>query len=469
MDQRSTAAHSSSPSAVSSGLAGSNPNRASTASVSAAIAQANAQLAPLTEPDLQSDHGGDSLAEMAARDLDATLQLLAERAQYITEATGAAIALRRGEHSDMLCRASAGSNAPELGALLSMEYGLSGESVRTGQTMHCQDAETDPRVNREGCRQLGIASVVVMPIVTEQQVLGVFELFSGRAHAFEQRDISALQRLGGLVETAVKHAVAAQAVHAVEKIPQGEQNLSSADTTENDPAKSESTPSKGNEKIPQSQDVSVASDRQAKLLVEEDQPAPANEIKVQTALPEALQPTESEETKPEPEPQPEPVKKSFFWSAATQSQPSATALENARADAIPPVLRSLQKCQACGFPVSQGRTLCVECEEKQWRGEAVVAPGKKPETAVIPMVEPDAAIAPKRDSPASVEAQVVAVPLSTEPSAILAKPADWTAAESSTLFASSAAPTESWFAANKYIIAALLLVSLIIAAIVWMR
>src|SRR4029077_7529976 len=24
---------------------------------------------------------------------------------------------------------------------------------------------------------------------------------------------------------------------------------------------------------------------------------------------------------------------------------------------------------ACGFPVSQGRKFCVECEEKQWRGQ----------------------------------------------------------------------------------------------------
>jgi uncharacterized Zn finger protein (UPF0148 family) len=36
---------------------------------------------------------------------------------------------------------------------------------------------------------------------------------------------------------------------------------------------------------------------------------------------------------------------------------------------VPAALRNLQKCKACGFPVSQGRTFCVECEEKQWRGQ----------------------------------------------------------------------------------------------------
>ena len=143
---------------------------------------------------------------MAQRDLDAALQLLADRAQYITGASGAAIALRRDGCNDMLCRASAGSNAPELGALLSTEFGLSGESVRTGQPLRCDDAERDARVNREVCRQLGIASVVVMPVVNDDQVLGVFELFSGTANAFGERDLSAVQRLSEMVETAVRFA-----------------------------------------------------------------------------------------------------------------------------------------------------------------------------------------------------------------------------------------------------------------------
>jgi len=150
--------------------------------------------------------GAVSLADMAQRDLDAALQLLADRAQYITGASGAAIALRRDGRNDMLCRASTGSNAPELGALLSAEYGLSGESVRTRRPLRCDDAERDARVNREVCRQLGIASVVVMPVVNDDEVLGVFELFSGKANAFGERDLSAVQRLSEMVESAVRLA-----------------------------------------------------------------------------------------------------------------------------------------------------------------------------------------------------------------------------------------------------------------------
>ena len=106
---------------VEGGIPITSASRSAPASVSAGIAAANAHLSQPAEagPRFPGEDGGRSLAEMAQSDLDATLQLLAERAQYITGASGAAIALRRGEHADMLCRASAGSNAPDLGALLS--------------------------------------------------------------------------------------------------------------------------------------------------------------------------------------------------------------------------------------------------------------------------------------------------------------------------------------------------------------
>src|SRR5580700_5786276 len=140
-----------------------NPSVASP-SVSAGIAAANALAAAgeagwHVSPRFPGEDGGHSMAEIAQRDLDAALQLLADRAQYITGAGGAAIALRLGERNEMLCRASSGAKAPQLGALLSTESGLSGESVRTRMPLRCDDAEHDPRVNQESCRDLGIASV----------------------------------------------------------------------------------------------------------------------------------------------------------------------------------------------------------------------------------------------------------------------------------------------------------------------
>src|SRR4029077_14447149 len=79
--------------------------------------------------------------------------------------------------------------------------------------------------------------------------------------------------------------------------------------------------------------------------------------------------TYPETAKPAPAP-----KKPLFWSATMQTTDgSGRAVESSP---VPPVLRNLQKCQACGFPVSQGRTFCVECEEKKWRGQRLPATGE---------------------------------------------------------------------------------------------
>jgi hypothetical protein len=451
MDHQSTLAHNSASPAVEGDMPGSSAGRS--ASVSAGIAAANAHPSPPAEPGprFPGEDGGRSLAEMAHIDLDAALQLLAERAQYITGASGSAIALRRGEHNDMLCRASAGSNAPELGALLSMEYGLSGESVRTRQTLRCDDAERDPRVNREGCRQLGIASVVVMPIVSEQQVLGVFELFSGKPRAFDERDLSALQRLSEMVETAVKHAVAAQSIHTVEEPPAAEpQPPADAITTE--PARVESPES-----------VPGADPAPAPPVIEPPQKdfSPPERETEKTLL----QAADAEKTEPEPA-----QKKPLFWSAAMQGPSAAAPIdETAKPIAVPPVLRNLQKCQACGFPVSQGRTYCVECEEKQWRGQRVPSPSREPAGIEVAAPALTVAVAPENTTSAPVES--APTPVQTwEPSSSHIRDVSASAqSDNSTLFLSSAAPSESWFAANKYILGALLVVAIVIGVIAWLR
>src|SRR5258705_9842664 len=133
--------------------ASSNPARLTLPSMTASAAAAPAMAREALR--FPGEDGGKSLSEMAQRDLDATLQLLVERAQYITGASGAAIALRQSE--TMICCASSGASAPELGAHLQIDSGLSAESVKTRQVLHCDDAENDPRVNRESCRALSIA------------------------------------------------------------------------------------------------------------------------------------------------------------------------------------------------------------------------------------------------------------------------------------------------------------------------
>ena len=135
-------------------------------------------------------------------ELDSALQLLVERAQYITGATGTALALPQGD--EMVCRASAGSSAPAVGARLQVRSGLTGESIARRQLLRCDNAEADARVNLDACRALGIASIVVLPLLRKNgDVRGLFELFSDHPYAFEERDLIALERMAALTVTAL--------------------------------------------------------------------------------------------------------------------------------------------------------------------------------------------------------------------------------------------------------------------------
>ena len=276
------------------------------------------------------EDGGKSLSEMAQRDLDATLQLLAERAQYITGASGAAIALRNGE--TMVCCASSGPSAPELGAHLQIDSGLSAESVKTRQILHCDDAENDPRVNRDSCRTFGIASVVVMPLVSGEEVYGVFELLSGRPRAFEERDFVALNRLAEMIQTAVEHADAARRAET----ELGRPEIASMITAETAPA----------EFAAHSQvDIAEADSEKPPPEIEKAFAAAAG---MAMAAPHA------------PIPMAGPA-------LVETPAPAAVAHENPPdADLTTPIstieFGNLRRCETCGFPVSEGRRLCLDCE-----------------------------------------------------------------------------------------------------------
>ena len=89
----------------------------------------------------------------AQLDLEPAISAITERAQHLTGATGAAIALRAGD--EIVCRARAGRTAPDLGVRLQTDAGISAEAVRSGEVMLCHDAERNPRVDLATCRRLG--------------------------------------------------------------------------------------------------------------------------------------------------------------------------------------------------------------------------------------------------------------------------------------------------------------------------
>ncbi|MGA9353772.1 MAG: GAF domain-containing protein [Terriglobales bacterium] len=357
-------------------------------------------------------------ANLSELELESALQLLVERAQYITGATGAALALPQAD--EMVCRASAGACAPTVGARLQVRSGLTGESIARRQLLRCDNAETDPRVNLETCRALGIASIVVLPLLRRSgEVRGLFELFSDHPYAFEERDLVALERMAALTITALDLAEqqhdsatfaspkqssrppesraipAASAAPQVKEIPRlqpsAPQPTLSADKQL---AGAEPTRSAAdNTRPPISSPVIPSPLVSAPVVVA---PVVATPIPTPVAAPVISQP---------PSIAPPPI-----VSKPIELEPTA---EGNPPQPVPEAMRRVQKCATCGFPVSEGRTFCLDCENlERLKLEAEKKARQKASTNVQIQASPSEARGPSPINPG--EAQTTS-PAETSP------------------------------------------------------
>ena len=149
-----------------------------------------AKIACLREvADLQAIISSDNLESAAA------LGLVVRRMAELTRSTGAAIALREGQ--DVFCRASFG-NAPDVGVKLSSSS-LSGECLRSGAIVMLEDSENDSRVNPDVCRQLNFRSLLVLPVNSGTETIGIAEVLSPEPRNFEGGDVLVVSFLTDLI------------------------------------------------------------------------------------------------------------------------------------------------------------------------------------------------------------------------------------------------------------------------------
>jgi hypothetical protein len=181
---------------------------------------------------------------------------------------------------------------------------------------------TDPRVNHDSCKALGIASFAVMPLIRDDEVIGIFEIFSNQPRAFQERDLLALERMGEMVNTALDQVKQPRTKAAAAGLAIGAIQVREADSL----------------------DSPVGIDAE---LFGSGEPA---------APPEALDDGASGTA--------EKVDASPLFEAKTESTKAVTAVASAA---------GIGTCTQCGFPVSGGRKLCLDCEaatEKQPSAEA---------------------------------------------------------------------------------------------------
>lgn len=152
-------------------------------------------LRPQAPPDFDPAY---ALAMHATGSAVSMYQFGVDRTSALTQASGAAIAMKDGPC--MVCQASTGV-APEVGAEVP-EDGLTALCARTGQLWRCNDTEKDPWVNRDSCRQLGVRSIVVAPVLALRKVIGILEVFSPSTGAFTDDRAATVQLMASAIALA---------------------------------------------------------------------------------------------------------------------------------------------------------------------------------------------------------------------------------------------------------------------------
>jgi TonB family protein len=141
-------------------------------------------------------HGGGSFSAEFAADLafDIVLNEIAEQASLATGATGAAILLMHD--GEMVCRACSGTTPTQLRTRLEKGPGIFQECMRTRRSQRSNDTQTDSRTDVQALRNGGVRSLLVLPLLRNQEVAGLLEVFSTRVAAFEANEERTLATMG---------------------------------------------------------------------------------------------------------------------------------------------------------------------------------------------------------------------------------------------------------------------------------
>lgn len=137
-------------------------------------------------------------------DLDAVLATVVQEARRLTGADAAVVEIPDGD--DLVYRAASGTAEQFLGLRLPAEGAISGLALRSGETLVCEDSETDERVDLDACRRVGARSLVVVPLQHDAHAAGVLEVYSASRDAFRPENVRVLTLLGDMIGSALARA-----------------------------------------------------------------------------------------------------------------------------------------------------------------------------------------------------------------------------------------------------------------------
>ncbi len=127
-------------------------------------------------------------------DLKAAVELMANRAQEITQCCGTAVGLRQENTMVYLVRTGIGATI----AGLELQVNFFQSCVRTGRALQLRDAQRHPLLGR-ACQLEGVGSLIIVPIFHHREVVGAMEFFYNEIQSFSIGQVMDLELMAGVV------------------------------------------------------------------------------------------------------------------------------------------------------------------------------------------------------------------------------------------------------------------------------
>lgn len=122
----------------------------------------------------------------------------------VRSADGAVVELVDGDVLTYVC--AAGTLSEHVGTRLPRAGSLSGLAVERAETLHCRDAMSDERVDRQACARVGTVSMICVPLHRQGGPVGVLKVSAGQAGAFDGHDVAVLTKLADFITGSISAA-----------------------------------------------------------------------------------------------------------------------------------------------------------------------------------------------------------------------------------------------------------------------
>lgn len=133
--------------------------------------------------------------------LDEAMNVIAELARQMADASGSAIGLLKS--GQLVYRAGRGSAATFVGRRVMATLSGSAPSPEMAEILRVENADLDTRIQSAICRQFEAKALLILPIYCEGLLSGVLEIFFSQPHEFAEQEVRAYRQFAELVGEAI--------------------------------------------------------------------------------------------------------------------------------------------------------------------------------------------------------------------------------------------------------------------------